>query len=598
MGTVSLYGEDQPRVYPLTRIYDPDIHGKDPEASGKIIPEVSSQIVDDTRGLHNQLYTVTAVDPVTYKVTMVPTAIVVTDEAQPDRVLSYGNDVYMLYYATVVITDSEGTIVRLTRLVIDNKLAFFGHHGAMYELVRTNEDGTKTVVSQNFDTSNNPTGPRVPVVETAVPGVRKCVNCYSYADFKDGELIALYIYDASGILITVVQLVTKKALILNELTDSTNPIVAFDLVANQMLDGDIILYTHQNKEELALYPQITYADGTTQVVTIDNVSGFLYGLEDVKTDFAGAEFTLTAKYYIADDVPSTIAHGEGVRFLVCSKTVRIVNTTKYKISKISVIPVWNKELKQWKLELYAYKENRKGFAIITKVATIKRHKGETPEHQPKYEDYSPNEWNKTQELLIETMQIPDSGVAEKYTQTVYVELRDHDTDPATWFLISEKDDKSVPTYGDYTSPHSVPTIYFGAIKGGEVDGIVKSTYRIPIELYRQTTAQTSKDIFLENFYYNALPPKIDQESKAVEPTHFTLRAPISGIVLMTQPREIDKFSEPLFLTAYLNQYVNRTVVMEFWKQLDDSSFEILYGVPVRVIYDPEFVKEKESQLKH
>ena len=100
MATISVYGEDQPRVYPLSRIYDPDIDGTDASASGKIIPEVCSQIVDDTKGLHNQLYTVTAVDPETYKVTMVPTAIVMTEDGQPDRVLSYGNDIYMLYYAT------------------------------------------------------------------------------------------------------------------------------------------------------------------------------------------------------------------------------------------------------------------------------------------------------------------------------------------------------------------------------------------------------------------------------------------------------------------------------------------------------------------
>ena len=55
MATISIYGEDQSRVYPLTRIYDPDVDGKDVSASGKIVPEVCSQIVDDTTGLHNQL---------------------------------------------------------------------------------------------------------------------------------------------------------------------------------------------------------------------------------------------------------------------------------------------------------------------------------------------------------------------------------------------------------------------------------------------------------------------------------------------------------------------------------------------------------------
>ena len=573
MPTVSIYGEDQARVYPLSRIYDPDIDGTDVSASGKIVPEVCSQIVDDTTGLHNQLYTVTAVDPETYKVTMVPTAIVMTEDGQPDRVLSYGNDIYMLYYATVAITDSTGTIIRLTRLVIDNKLAFFGHHGAQYELIRTAADGTKTVVSQNFDTTNTPTGTRVPVVETAVPGVRKCVNCYSYATFEDGEQIALYIYDAAGILIATVQLITKEALILNELTDGSNPIVGFDIVSNQMLDGEIILYTHQNKDELALYPQITYADGTTQIVSIDGVSGFLYGLEDVSTEYSGATFTLTAKYYISDDTPSTVAEGEGVRFLACNKTVRIVNTTKYSISKISVIPVWQNDLKNWKLELYGYKENRRGFTILSKVATI--------------DGFTPNAFKSTQRITLHTTQTPDSGVEEPYDQTVYLEVRDLNAESGSypWFLLKDDiNDVEEPTYGDNTPPHIAPVIYYGPVTS--TDGTQVNAYRIPSELFKTTTSQTATEVFLENFYFNARPPVIDQESAPPIPTHFTVRAPVSGIAILTNPRPVEEFSDPLYLNANLDQYVNSTLVVEFWKQTDDSSYDLLYGVPVMVIAEP------------
>ena len=570
MATISIYGEDQSRVYPLTRIYDPDVDGKDVSASGKIVPEVCSQIVDDTTGLHNQLYTVTAVDPETYKVTMVPTAIVMTEDAQPDRILSYGNDIYMLYYAMVVITDSTGTVIRLTRLVIDNKLAFFGQHGAQYELIRTNADGTTTVVSQNFDTTNTPTGTRVPVVETAVPGVRKCVNCYSYATFEDGEQIALRIYDAAGIMIAIVQLITKQALILNELDDSSNPIVGFDIVANQMLDGDIILYTNQNKAELALYPQITYSDGTTQVVSIDGVSGFLYGLEDVSTFYPGASYTLTAKYYITDDTPATIAEGEGVRYLACTKTVRIVNTSKYSISKISVIPVWQKDLSNWRLELFAYKENRRGFSLLTKTATV--------------DNFTPNLFNRRQEIQIHAKQTPDSGIEESYDQTLSIELKDPTKD-YPWFLL--KDDynqSSEPTYGNNINPHIAPVIYYG--RDTTTDDTNVNTYFIPGTLFQATQTQTATEVFLDNFYFNIRPPMIDQESTAPVPTHFTVRDPLSGIAVLTQPRSVEEFSKPLYLNAQLNQYVGSTLVVEFWKQTDENSFDIIYGVPVMVIAEP------------
>lgn len=569
MATISIYGEDQARVYPLTRIYDPDVDGKDPSASGKIVPEVCSQIVDDTTGLHNQLYTVTAVDPETYKVTMVPTAIVMTEDGQPDRILSYGNDIYMLYYATVAITDSTGAIIRLTRLVIDNKLAFFGQHGAQYELIRTASDGTTTIVSQHFDTTNTPTGTRVPVVETAVPGVRKCVNCYSYATFEDGEQIELRIYDAAGILIAIVQLITKKALILAELDDGVNPITGFDIVANQMQDGDIILYTNQNKDELALYPQITYADGTTQVVSIDGVSGFLYGLEDVSTLYPGASYILTAKYYITDDVPSTIAEGEGVRYLACTKTVRIVNTSKYSISKISVIPVWQSNLNNYRLELFAYKENRRGFTLMSKTATV--------------DNFTPNLFEERQVINIHTTQTPDSGVEEPYEQELSIELRDPN-EKYPWFLLKDDyDNDSDPTYGDNNNPHIAPVIYYGP--DTTIDDTVVNTYFISKDLFKATQTQTATEVFLENFYFNIRPPLIDQESAAPIPTHFTVRDPSSGMCILTQPRSVEEFSKPLYLNANLDQYVNSTLVVEFWKEVD-GGFDILYGVPVMVIAQP------------
>ena len=175
-------------------------------------------------------------------------------------------------------------------------------------------------------------------------------------------------------------------------------------------------------------------------------------------------------------------------------------------------------------------------------------------------------------------------VQEPYSQKLSIELRDpNNTYP--WFLL--KDDYSQteePTYGDNTTPHIAPVIYYGPITS--TDGTVVNTYRIPSELFKTTLSQTATEVFLENFYFNARPPKIDQESAPPIPTHFTVRAPVSGIAILTQPREVEKFADPLYLNANLDQYVNSTLVVEFWKQIDDSSFELLYGVPVMVTAEP------------
>ena len=149
MSTNVLYGETERRVYPLSVIYDPDVDlPSSLESEAKIIPAVSSIVVDDMSGLHNTVYVVVAVDSETLKSTLRPAAFAEINDQTVDRILSYGNNIYMLYYSPVTITDDTNTTIKCNRLSIDDKFTLFGNHSANYQLVRTNADGTKTIISQ------------------------------------------------------------------------------------------------------------------------------------------------------------------------------------------------------------------------------------------------------------------------------------------------------------------------------------------------------------------------------------------------------------------------------------------------------------------
>lgn len=556
-----LFGERAAGVFLLSEMYNPDVDGDINTASGKYVPAVGSQIIDNTTGLHNTLYTVTCVNPVTYKATLVPSRIVNTSAAEVDRIMSYGNDLYMAYFAKVTITNNFNQEVSLTKIMIDAKLAFVGVNSAEYELVRTDAQGVETIISVNYNSENQASGSRILIAETTMPGIRKCNPSYSYQDLTEGEVLSLNVYDAAGILIAVIKLIAKKATVLSELDNSTNPIVNFDATANQMLEGDFYLFVNQRVTDLNIYPSLFYADDTSEIVTINNMHSFCYGLEDVSSKYAGQVFTILLKYYIGADVPSEINEGEGdVKFVTCTKKIRIVYNFDYKISKISVVPMWNNATSTWKLTFYIYKASRDELTIMN-----------VPGITLDGFDGSSVAFNTQQELTINTTQT-NGDTIENYTQTVFFEGR-NPNDEYTGYILAPTSDAGIhEIYGSNVLPKRRPVIKFNT---------ATSTFAIPPASF------DTESKFLENFYFNAMPPFLEhEETIAPTPTHFTLRAAASGKMHLAGPIAVENYANNLNLINYIGeptQFVNTTLVMEFLRETETSGvYETLYGVPVDV----------------
>ena len=703
MSTNVLYGETERRVYPLSVIYDPDVDlPSSLESEAKIIPAVSSIVVDDMSGLHNTVYVVVAVDNETLKSTLRPAAFAEINDQTVDRILSYGNNIYMLYYSPVTITDDTNTTIKCNRLSIDDKFTLFGNHSANYQLVRTNADGTKTIISQtvvdaisvnnagvslangvfkrtdsnatgtdrswirtgknikirynadtnkwelikldtnivyytaNYDeakepwelewTATNSTYGSVPnmshvvspggvygsVAETVVgSGIRKCIGCYSYADFEDGESITINIFDAAGILLASAQLITKKALVLHDLSDDSNPIVKFEITANQMIDGELFLYRNQDPDELAIYPRITYANGEQEIVSVGDGNGYCYGKDEINTKYVGVVYPLTVKYYIPVETQTTIAHNsDNLRFLVATANVKILDVTKNTLSKISVIPVFDSTNNVWSLSLNGYKKNNSGRSILTNSATVTGFSG------------GESKFGIRQDVNIEAVQLVDGGNRETFSQTVFVEVRApyiyttttiNESHIGRFILVDEVDvqltNENIETYlnttqslkayqspfviDNTTDPDSVP---YGSDEVPHIAPYIEydpteNAYRIPGDVFTAMGGEPGQhmsavDVFLENFYYTAKPPYGVTESSAEDnpPTHFTVRLPNVDAPLLQNPISVNNFTNYMTFSGYTgNQMVGNTVVVEFWRKIEGSNeYEVLYGTPVFV----------------
>ena len=582
-----LFGERAAGVYLKSEIYDPEF-GTSPEASGKYVPAVGSLVVDDSVGLHNIVYVVTDVNQQTYKATLIPASYIVNNESQVDRVLSYGNDIFMLYFSTVT-KNVEGSNINLTRLIVDNKLSLFGNHAATYQLVQTDSNGNENIISRKYKVENSnqlvPDGTSIPMLETGVDGIRKCDGCYTDVSLKEGETIRCDVYTAGGIPIAQINLIAKKAHLLNETIDRANPVVGMSINGSQQLSsGDLFLFQGQNVKELAIYVDLEYKNGESETIAIDNRRGFCYGLEFVTSSLVGAEFEILIKYYLSNnDIvdntstttdSSTLEDGTLTHFLSKTAKIKIISNVTDLISKVAVIPHWNVYASKWELNFLRYRESATPDKPIYSTSDP-----DDPEYV-EIDSETPFDgslFNTNQTIRINHKEIINNlGDTRIKEQTFIIELKpksNSENDFAYWLI---KDDNNSPTYGDNTGAHIRPRIVF--------DNSI-SNYRIPASVFTETSNKSAVEVFLDNFYYNVNPPKYG-ESKAPEPTHFIIKN-ISGESISQNPIPIEEFTSPLNIIVPNGQDANylldKTVVVEFLKEINPSTTYRLFGVPVDVV---------------
>ena len=630
---VVLFGEKAAGVYRMSDIYIPDSENYvSVEDSGKIVPAVGSLVIDDTRGLHNQQYTVTAIDPETYNPTLVPSAFVYDTSAQPDRVLSYGNELLMLYFMPTTIT-RDGQEVPITRLVVDNKLSFFGNHAATYQLCRYTEQGQLETISRWYRPNGIEAGTAIPMLETGVEGVRKCDGCYTNVTLKEGDSIICKVYSAGGILLSMVTLIAKQGHLLNEIASVANPIVDMLIEANQIdQDGTLYLYENQDPNELAIFPILVYQDDSRKEVAIDNFKGFVYGLPEVKTDIVGMEYRILIKYYLGDDDVVMDYENKFAYYRTTDVTwqanktyyLRTAGNDCWNYTEISSAdynvgdPIPTTEADYFERHEVGVQLNPGSNAVrfISREATIRIVEVEAMRASkvsiiPMWNAGS-NRWEFEYLKYLETMDVSPlplrvsvsaentylvenpvinggefgttqhtsitytNKIANKYnraTQDIFIALNDKRiANNNVNYLISDALD-SDRQYGRNDDNHIRPFIR----KSG-------TTYIIPESAFAANSTQTAEQVFLDNFYYQANPPADPNTGAVIKPTHFIIKD-LEGQQLVNPIALADRHN-PLGITT-----TNSTVIVEFIERIEyltdqgqqTHTDRYLYGVPVEII---------------
>ncbi len=537
-------------LYDIEDIYDPDKHGLDPELSGKIIPRVKSLVIDDIP----TLWSVDHVDDVTHRTTLVPLKII--QSADDDvKILSYGNDRFCLYYDDR--TDPHG-------LIVDAKLLIYGNNIVEYRLVRVNKAGDEEIISMYLDSNDVFKSDRVPMADVGgYRGFKIPTNCHTTETLSDGEPIQLRVYNNRGTLSAEITLYARRGNWNNDLASHRNPIVSLDATAQQMKNDYFYLYEKQDPKHLNIQPYVTYADGSRQYLNVDNVSCFIYGLEDLVNTYPGYSQTIVIKYFL--NHKETVAQGSlltsGRRMLTISKKIVVLqNKNDYGV-KLSVLPIWDPSNESYTLRFFAYNNRRQTVDDVTNLVTYR----ESSRFVGTFEKFG-----NTQKVTVDfdLQSVFNTSDPLPGSQTFWITTWNRNSAYVGYTLRDSESDDYV--YGAESSLIRKPIIHY--------DKDLKRYY-IPTSVFE------NKDAVIQAFYTVARPPfDRNVEISPVTPTHFTIRSVSNASMLISEPIPIAEYGQlwGVIQSGSTDQLVGGSVVVEFLTNLE-GTMAILYGVPVDVV---------------
>lgn len=562
-GTIILFVARASDVYKISDIYNPE----DPE-TGKYFPALLSLVVDE----EGRLYYVASRDESDYSCVLKPCSFLETG-TNSVKVISYGNDTYCLYVDQR--TDPH-------KLAVDAKLLFYGNNIVEYSLYRQNADGVDEVISMYYNAAGQFISDRVPMaaVNPEYPVYKYPTNCHTVTPLTEGEMVTLRARNNLGNVVAEVVLQVRDAAWYNDLSNIHNPIVGIDAEATQMTGDEFYIYEKQDPSHLNIRPYLIYADGTRQEIPIDNRTCFLYGLEYFVPAYPGYSQTLIIKYFLNHRETTTVNTNEvnNVRFITCTKKLRVLdNLTDYSC-KVSIIPLYDSRLEKWYLKYFAYLYERDECLDITNYVRYTKNEDTVIEEEVFEFDGTPSKWGTEQKVVIyyNLSDIFHSDADDMQASQVFF-ITTHDPNDYIGYTFKDNLEANTEVYGDDSTISARPILHY--------DSSIHMYY-IPSTIF------TNWDAVLQSFYFNARPPFDSRtETVAPTPTHFVVRDD-AGNMIISAPIAVAEYGQawsPLVQyedpTTY-GSYVGHTVIVEFLMEIAPGEFNILYGVPVKIIESP------------
>lgn len=243
--------------------------------------------------------------------------------------------------------------------------------------------------------------------------------------------------------------------------------------------------------------------------------------------------------------------------MTCTKNLVVVKDKDEFSLKISAVPRYLGGQSKWVMSYFLYTDNRDSVYEISDYV----------KYATGYEfDGSETKWGVEQTVQIDYDLQDVLNTTDPFTgsQVFYITVNT----PSNYVRYTVRDNKnSAIIYGADSSLSRRPVIWYDADL---------NQYFIPTSVFQ------NKEAVIESFYTKARPffdTKTETEPPA--PTHFIIRDSTNGDQLISTPVELDNYGAAWTLIDPSRKLNGTTVLVEFLR-LVDSTFTILYGVPVDV----------------
>ena len=586
--TISPTFGTRPGVYTIDEIYDPDDdYGKSElEISRLYVPKIASIVVDNVANPDNPTtyvvisHTTSARGPRTNlkEISGVGTA------GNVSPIITITNDICMAFYVNLENAP--------TRITIDNRLVGLAENAAAYQLSKT--DGT--IISANIIGTTVNYGSILVIDED---GIKKFDSCYTNYGLNDGDNLILTILDAFNYVIGTMTLLAKEASALSDLQLPSSVIVDLAIGSNQPYNGGMYLLTTQQVNELAIFPQLVYGDGSKENLTCNTTSSqtytivegeaLVYGLLDIPTEedlenpgtdlLVEGTYEIMFKYYIPRNtfLDEGMVTGSDVNGPFITKTVNlyVVNDLNLivdsNISKLVLVPTVEVSdtdpydsvpLLTGEYGVIAYFNDGSDPAILKSVAGQDSNLTVTP----------------VVDGLITTYTLTYGS----YTQTVAVRSNIRQERHISCFDIKYSDSEVT-----YTPETGLNILAFGT----PLSEATEASLSMPTQIYYNIAT------FVNLLYTQNSPPEYG--GAVVTPTHYAIRLPNANTNVAGA---FDYATGYIPLDDYFNEFQDitsegldnlkltfgaydelRTVVVEFYKYNEGTGEYVpLYGSPLQL----------------
>lgn len=540
MSTVNTLNDDKTtRLYLASDIYDPDITVPPGSTDNRVIPEVGSGVWVNG----NELWKVDSVDPVTGKSKLVP-ADSPGNDASTDGLTSHRNTILRL------MVNNQITPIPAR---VDMSVNIWDSNVATYCLYRYPDDLSKRVVISSYTAGSNVAATGYPPVVALSGQTRRyvCSACQITQALTDNETIGLALFDVNGNELYYTVLYAKQSTVVTDPTSAAKQIVSLTVGGAQSLpDGTLYMLEGQSITSLDVYGILTYADGSTKRILVDQSQTFRYGDTDFIPAFTGMKQVMQLRYNLG---PSEVLSSAPTQTNISTVFYVKVLTGQFSLpAKISVYPYFDPNSNGYILKYFLYTTKGTVYDITNNVTIVG-----TP--------FQPFNYVNTQTLVLSvdlsTIGDPDYTVSTPKLQTVTIKLN-----PVSSYVRWTISDTpgSLNIYGGDGPNQRRAVLYYDVTQG---------LYFIPKTIFQ------NQQSFLLSFYQSASPLYDSRViTSPVTPTNFSVRDPYTNTVLSNQ--SVSSYTTGFSLSQTKN-YIGGTVLVEFSVQ-SPSGTSIVYGVPVDV----------------